>query len=345
MEQKRTLWVIAASGVFLLVVVGAALIINSPTAHRAQAAQAAFSPNDGWTAPLPNAAPAQAAANPFSAQASNNAFAASTNAPVNPFEQTSVESSSEVAAQTGSAADTSFDYTYDAASQANSSLAANASSEVPSTFQTSNVTVIADNTTVYGNGNTKINANGTTTIDLNALKTTSVTPNVTAQNATTQAQIAAAQSAAPQASAPQYVYEQPKKTASAAPVAPAQKAKPAAPASSSTVAKTTAPKSTSTVAKAASTSSQKLADKFWVQAASYSTKKSADTARETLESNKIPSEIFTYTDAKGNVFYRVRVGPYTTSTEAEYWKTQVAKIDPFTTSESYVVNSSAKAVK
>ena len=82
-----------------------------------------------------------------------------------------------------------------------------------------------------------------------------------------------------------------------------------------------------------------------MQVASYSTKKNADDARATLESNKIPSEVFTYTDAKGKVFYRVRIGSYTTSSEAEYWKTQVAKIDQFANAQSYVVNSSAKAVK
>jgi len=36
MEQKRTLWIIAAVGVFLLVVLGAALILYSPAAHSTQ---------------------------------------------------------------------------------------------------------------------------------------------------------------------------------------------------------------------------------------------------------------------------------------------------------------------
>ena len=182
---------------------------------------------------------------------------------------------------------------------------------------------------------------------MNALKTT-VSPNVTARNEATQAQIAQTQSAydsraatEPRATTPTYNYEQ-TSVAKAPAVKPAttSTAKPAAKSTASTTAK-----KTTTVAKAAAPAQTKLADKFWVQAASYASKKSADEARSALESNKIPSEVFTYTDAKGKVFYRVRVGPYTTSSEAEYWKTQVAKIDRFADSQSYIVNSSAKATK
>ena len=354
MEQKRTLWVIAASGVFLLVVVGAALILYSPSVHRAQAAQAAFSPNEGWTASIAGApttpiAPTSQSANPLIATA-----------PANPFDgsaQNAVESSSnagydangvEVAAGSNAA---SAGMTFAANGELSSSQPA-----LSSPLQTANVTVIADNTTVVGTG--------TTTIDLNTLKssTVSVSPNVTAQNAATQAQIAETQStyeqrnaaiASSAASTPNYVYEQPKTVAKApatpkaapAPVAKAAPAPAKSAATSTASSKTVASTKTAAKPATATASTGKLADKFWVQAASYSTKKGADNARETLESNKIPSEIFTYTDANGTVYYRVRVGPYTTSTEAEYWKTQVAKIDKFATADSYIVNSSAKAVK
>lgn len=309
MEQKRTLWVVAASGVFLLVVVGAAVILYSPSVSKSQAAQAAVNPNNGWTTPVTGTV-----SSPLAAQA-----------PVNPFENTAFPSDAGYSAQPEQPAS-----------------APSAVSKNP--IQTNSVTVIADNTTVYGTG--------TTTIDLNALKTT-VSPNVTAQNATTQAQIAQTQSVYDQRSVtePTYNYESepvataPKAVASTKAPATTAASKPAATAATAKAPATTkaAPKTASSTKVA--TQTNKIADKFWVQAASYASKKSADDARETLESNKIPSEVFTYTDAKGKVFYRVRVGPYTTSSEAEYWKTQVAKIDRFADSQSYIVNSSAKAVK
>ena len=341
MEQKRTLWVIAASGVFLLVVVGAAVILYSPSVSRTQAAQAAVNPKDGWSTPIAGSA-SQLTANPI---------ATTTTAPVNPF-----DTGAAVAESSSNASYTEFGTPFDTGSAepatdaGNGAVVSSSQNQQPlSTVQTSNVTVISDNTTVVGTG--------TTTIDLNALKSSS--PSVTAQNATTQAQIAATQHAQEQRAAASTstvakAYEQPRQQSSApkaqtstsvAKAAPAKPAatttKPASTAKPAATAAKSAPKATAS----AKASTAKVADKFWVQAASYSTKKSADNARATLESNKIPSEIFTYTDTKGTVFYRVRVGPYTTSSEAEYWKTQVAKIDQFASADSYIVNSSAKAVK
>ncbi|MBQ7159890.1 MAG: SPOR domain-containing protein [Treponema sp.] len=294
MEQKRTLWIIAASGVFLLVVVGAALILYSPSLHNNQAQQAAFNPADGWTTPAyttttyPSEIPATGTTDAF---AQNNInvpdFSGDSPAPASPFD-----------------------------------LPAVAQSEVPAnSIKTDNLTVYSDNTTVYGSG--------TTTIDLNTLKSTPATNVATKPaNETTTKQIASTNTAKSEA-APRYTYEEPKK----APVAKAAPAK--------TTAKSTA--SAAPAKKAVATA--KVPDRFWVQAASYATKKNADDARATLENNKIPSEVFTYTDSKGKVFYRVRIGPYTTSSEAEYWKTQVAKIDQFADVQSYIVNSSAKAVR
>ena len=68
-------------------------------------------------------------------------------------------------------------------------------------------------------------------------------------------------------------------------------------------------------------------------------KKYADEARSILESNKITSEVFTFTDTKGKTFYRVRIGPYVTKSEAEYWQSRVAMIDKFADSKSIIVNT------
>lgn len=78
------------------------------------------------------------------------------------------------------------------------------------------------------------------------------------------------------------------------------------------------------------------APKYWVQAASYTSKKTADGARATLEESRIPAEVFTFKDSKNQLFYRLRVGPYTTKSEAEYWKNRVAQIDQFKNVKSYI---------
>lgn len=78
---------------------------------------------------------------------------------------------------------------------------------------------------------------------------------------------------------------------------------------------------------------------FWVQVGSYSNKKTAESARSSLDDNKISSDIFTYEDSKGKLFYRVRVGPYTTKSEAEYWRSKIIKIDAFSKAESYITST------
>ena len=51
MEQKRILWIIAAVGVFFLVVIGAALILYSPTQATDPAIASLQIQNDTWTRP------------------------------------------------------------------------------------------------------------------------------------------------------------------------------------------------------------------------------------------------------------------------------------------------------
>ena len=47
----------------------------------------------------------------------------------------------------------------------------------------------------------------------------------------------------------------------------------------------------------------------------------------------------------GKLYYRVRVGPYTTKTEAAYWKKQVDSLEQFADAGTYIVNSSAPIAK
>ena len=78
---------------------------------------------------------------------------------------------------------------------------------------------------------------------------------------------------------------------------------------------------------------------FWVQVAAYGNKKGAEGARSILDENKIPSDIFTFKDNKGKLFYRVRVGPYTTKGEAEYWRSKIIQIYEFSSAESYITST------
>jgi cell division septation protein DedD len=97
--------------------------------------------------------------------------------------------------------------------------------------------------------------------------------------------------------------------------------------------------STTTTAKVTKTPAKPKVVQYWVQVTSLKSKKSAENAREVLDENKITADIFTYKDKKDQLFYRVRVGPYTTKSEAEYWQSKIAKIDTFASSSSYITST------
>ncbi len=97
--------------------------------------------------------------------------------------------------------------------------------------------------------------------------------------------------------------------------------------------------STSTTATGASTSGTPKAStntststktetvtEYWVQAGSFSGRSYAENAQDIISSYKIESEIFTK-EVNGKTMYRVRIGPYRTHTEADYWMT-VIQSDP-----------------
>ncbi len=104
------------------------------------------------------------------------------------------------------------------------------------------------------------------------------------------------------------------------------------------VTKPTAPKTQTTSAVVS-----KPVNQYWVQAASFVSKPNADNARSALIKQKIPAEVFTHSDEDGVTYYRVRVGPYTTKSEAEYWNTLIQTMDNFSESKSYVTNTSQPA--
>jgi DedD protein len=71
---------------------------------------------------------------------------------------------------------------------------------------------------------------------------------------------------------------------------------------------------------------------FWVQTGAFSTQTRAEGAKESLASKGITS-IIDNRDIDGKTWYRVRVGPYLSETEASYWLALVKTIDGFRDSQ------------
>lgn len=72
---------------------------------------------------------------------------------------------------------------------------------------------------------------------------------------------------------------------------------------------------------------------YWIQAGSYSSKLNAERARKVLADRYLNTEIFTR-GTGDDTKYRVRVGPYNSKAEADYWLGTVKKLPDFT--DSYV---------
>ena len=305
MEQKRTLWIMAAVGVFLLVVLGAALILYSPTARSSQTI-ATVSPSNkqtsnGWVS---------------LALAENETTIPQTKMPAT---ETFIEETNEVPQQ-------------------------NVINSEEKITRVAELTVYADKATIISNNPNENNVvaavpssvpeqktaeqthhtviNNTTTIDINPV--ISEKPVVTPKNELTKNTIA---NNSNKVVAKPVVKQVAKKEVSK-PVSKQKK-----------VTSTKATTSTTTTAKVTKTPAKPKVVQYWVQVTSLKSKKSAENAREVLDENKITADIFTYKDKKDQLFYRVRVGPYTTKSEAEYWQSKIAKIDTFASSSSYITST------
>lgn len=77
----------------------------------------------------------------------------------------------------------------------------------------------------------------------------------------------------------------------------------------------------------------KIRTLYWVQTASLANRINAERARDTLAVQHMRVEIFTKNSASG-LTHRVRVGPFSNTTEAHYWLNNIKKIRGF--EKSYV---------
>ena len=277
MEQKKTLWIIAAAGAFLLVVLGVPAIIYNPSR---------------------NPTPAYTSISPVEKRNTNSGW-------TNSAEQVPVAP--------------------------------------PQAEKVSDLVVLADNATVLSKSpittaETDSATNSGTTIDLNALKSEltnevskpqniNITVNIPETNSATvkKSTETSGNNKAIKDTKDVYVKSEPVK------VQKAETKSTAKTATKSPAVKSASPDTTK--------ASEKKITQFWVQVAAYSNKKGAEAARSALDANKIPSDIFTYRDNKDKLFYRVRVGPYTTKSEAEYWRTRIYAISEFAKAESYITST------
>lgn len=308
MEQKKTLWIALSAGVFLLVVLGAALVIYSPGARANTNAIAMRESGQVWTASLPNQSPSQGA----------------------------------LIAKTDSSAPLSGTYSPSASSSSSGAVA----SGQDGVLKTDNVTVIADTANVYAKENVSTAPSSSTSVSYKTGGTSGSGSNVTAMNEKSELAIQETgnlkkvEESKPAKSSTAKASE----TAATSAKASSQvKASGTAKSGSASSAKSTATAKSSAASSSGSSKTTILpAAHYWVQVASYSTKDNADEARKVLDAKDLPCEVFTYTkDSK--LYYRVRVGPYKTESEAEKWKKSVDAIDMFKTAQSYVVDSSARA--
>ena len=115
------------------------------------------------------------------------------------------------------------------------------------------------------------------------------------------------------------------RTPAPAPAAPAAAPRPAATPASATP--RPAPANSAAIAAASRTQ-----DDFWVQTGSFSTVARAEGMKENLASKGITS-IIENRVMDGTTYYRVRVGPYTSKNEADYWLTLIKSMAGFETSQ------------
>jgi len=103
------------------------------------------------------------------------------------------------------------------------------------------------------------------------------------------------------------------------------------------VAQPTASKTTTTVKSKPSTVTKpttpaKTINDFWVQTGAFSAQVRAEDARELLATKGITS-IVENREINGKIWYRVRLGPYTSEREANHWLEIVKLIDGFSDSQ------------
>ncbi len=311
MDQKKTLWIIVAVGVFLLAVLGAALFFYSPAKDSnknttntvlTKSSVPVINENySGWSNPPVNQNP------PLQLppqENQNQNYATDVQELVVFAENASVYDMSGNSSTEEENNSVTFDLNSFKQAQALEAYTANQTQNLPQLNQNINVSV-----NVPSNPDVKKEVT-----DFAETSPVSKTPEVAKEDIKTLEVEKKSES---------------KKTSVQSSSSSAVKAK---------TASTTKKTSLSTV-KTEVVSEPVAVTRYWVQVAAYSNKKMADEARSTLDKNKIPADVFTYEDGKGKLYYRVRVGPYTTKSESEYWNAKILQLKEFANAKSYITQT------
>jgi DedD protein len=126
------------------------------------------------------------------------------------------------------------------------------------------------------------------------------------------------------------------------PSAPAVPDAPRRPAASAPAARTSAPPAARAPASAPRTAApapSRAQDNYWVQTGSFSTVARAEAVKDTLSAKGIVS-LVENREVEGKTYFRVRVGPYTSKNEADYWLALIKSIHGF--EESLVFKTPAR---
>lgn len=329
MEQKKTLWIIAAAGAFLLVVLAAAGIMYSPAKNQEQAIRTATVYNNvkdsasnvsdggnGWIAPQNDDVYKKVVP---SESEKKDLYVFADNAIVYELaEKVSGASENSGSAKTSETIDLNLLKNEIAGEQAKSqninitvnipSEKAGGANENPASNSGADVKVA------------KSNANGGVSVSGESNKIENKVEVESNKNA----------ASSQQSNGDYYVASVAKKDS--------QTSQSAVSAKSSQKSSAATPKTVSPSVQAQKKAEPEIVQ-YWVQVASYSNKKGSENARTILDSNKIPADIFTYVDNSDKMFFRVRVGPYTTKSEAEYWRSKINKIEEFAKAESYITST------
>ena len=290
-NQRRTLWIMAAAGIFLLVVIGAAVVLYSPAVNKGKTDDSYasdYNPNDGWN---------EEGLGQFSESALSDGSTVD-EIPDTPFENT-----------LDAANDSSSDV-FDLSDMKPFDSAATATAPADP--------LLADS--VFASDAEVANAasNEPTTIDLNKISSTSsVSSSVSAKNDFTAAQIESAKTAAAESSSS---YSSKSSSSSASKPSYSSSSSSASSSSSSSSTKSTASSKSSSASSASASSS--LSHAYWVQVGSFSDKSKADAARSDLEKKGYRN--VSNSTTKENM-YRVRIGPYSNKGDAEAVESKVKK--------------------
>ena len=353
MDQKRVLWIVAAVGIFLLVVVGGALILYKPVNNEGRIISEKSAENDIWKN---NRHPARKV-NPGNDNSFNGSIPHTVKELTVIAENATIisDSSDKNARPKNFSGKIHFGKPEEITGENFALPAENseAGSENESTIKASGYPKVAevqenDSTSQFpqvpkNNGTTQLSievkpikieglasGNGVT-LPATASAVPAANQTVTVINPVNQIQ---EQKESPLPAAKPYSNNMPKVTDKRPEAMPKVEAKKAQ------GTKTEAKKVSETKAKA-KTENTPLPPKYWVQLGSYTVKNNADEVRSALDEEKIPSEIFTHEDGS-KLYYRVRVGPYSTKSEAEYWQKRILTIPQFKTAKPYITNSSGK---